>query len=194
MLPHTSPPAAPFGPWRTPRLPPHRRMQHPLAVAPLLLLGCCCWFAAAAVRPADHRLNHRRLQVQEQHQSSPTPAGACAVELFGAKGDGTTDDTAALQRAIDCGRNASRSGVTRVVVFPSGTFRVTARPPNPPFFTCALLWTAGVLSKAARLVRWPSLGVTGHTSHTFVAASPCACTAGPHWHVCVRVVAMELNE
>jgi hypothetical protein len=45
----------------------------------------------------------------------PTSPGADVVSL-GAKGDGRTDDTAAVQRAVDAGGN---------VHFPAGTFRLT---------------------------------------------------------------------
>lgn len=47
----------------------------------------------------------------------PTPAGALDVKSFGAKGDGTTNDTAALQRAASSGKS---------LFFPPGTYLVSA--------------------------------------------------------------------
>jgi hypothetical protein len=43
---------------------------------------------------------------------------------FGAKGDGVTDDTAALQRALEASSDRG-SGRTRLVFVPNGTYRVT---------------------------------------------------------------------
>jgi Pectate lyase superfamily protein len=44
--------------------------------------------------------------------------------LYGAKGDGTTDDTAAIQSAINAADTASGSGGA-LVVFPPGTYKIT---------------------------------------------------------------------
>jgi len=46
---------------------------------------------------------------------------SCNVLDFGANGDGQSDDTHALQAAIDCGRNN-----TRTVFFPAGNYRITS--------------------------------------------------------------------
>jgi lysophospholipase L1-like esterase len=45
---------------------------------------------------------------------------------FGAKGDGETDDTAALQAAIEASCNRGRAGGTAVLFIPNGTYRVTS--------------------------------------------------------------------
>jgi hypothetical protein len=47
-----------------------------------------------------------------------------SVKDFGAVGDGTTDDTAAIQAAIDYMRNAAQSA-GGVLHFPAGTYRIT---------------------------------------------------------------------
>lgn len=47
----------------------------------------------------------------------PADPKTTGVRAFGARGDGTTDDTAALQKAIDTGRGA--------IEFPAGTYRIT---------------------------------------------------------------------
>ncbi|WP_339727563.1 right-handed parallel beta-helix repeat-containing protein [uncultured Gimesia sp.] len=53
-----------------------------------------------------------------QNNNSPAPASATpSVKSFGATGDGKTDDTAAIQRAVD-----SRQGS---ITFPKGIYRVT---------------------------------------------------------------------
>jgi hypothetical protein len=45
---------------------------------------------------------------------------SCNVLDFGAKGDGSSDDTTALQTAIDCARNNSLT-----VVLPAGNYKIT---------------------------------------------------------------------
>jgi polygalacturonase len=47
------------------------------------------------------------------------PAGALNVKSYGAKGDGVTDDTAAIQAALDAGAGKS-------VFFPAGTYMILA--------------------------------------------------------------------
>jgi polygalacturonase len=51
-------------------------------------------------------------------KSATTPAGSVNVKDYGATGNGTTDDTAAIQRAIDA---VAASGGT--VIFPAGTYK-----------------------------------------------------------------------
>src|SRR5207245_6472542 len=46
---------------------------------------------------------------------------AISIKDFGAKGDGTTDDTAAIQAAIDAVPNGSAT-----IVIPTGKFRITS--------------------------------------------------------------------
>jgi glucan 1,3-beta-glucosidase len=55
------------------------------------------------------------------------------VKDFGAKGDGTTDDTAAIQKALDDGGRNGNLGTTTapaVVYFPSGTYIVSRSMQN----------------------------------------------------------------
>lgn len=52
------------------------------------------------------------------------------VRDFGAKGDGTTDDTAAIQAALDA---ASTRGIS-AVLFPTGTYKVSATTADSNFF------------------------------------------------------------
>ncbi|MDX2307188.1 MAG: glycoside hydrolase family 55 protein [Hyphomicrobium sp.] len=58
----------------------------------------------------------------------PSDAGVVDVRRFGAKGDGITDDTAAIQRslsnAMPPGVGASPRGVQRIVYLPDGTYLV----------------------------------------------------------------------
>ena len=79
----------------------------------ILSLVCGCATAGSAqVRPS-HRIY--------------LPDDPCVLNVktqFGAKGDGTTDDTAALQAALDesCGSESPRSAIVYV---PDGTYRIT---------------------------------------------------------------------
>ncbi|CAB4129176.1 Pectate lyase superfamily protein [uncultured Caudovirales phage] len=62
---------------------------------------------------------------------------ACSVRDFGAKGDGVTDDTVAINRAIQqiylSTLNTTWAGVRRTILFPAGVYKVTSPilvPPN----------------------------------------------------------------
>ncbi len=56
------------------------------------------------------------------------PAVLNAQRDFGAKGDGKTDDTKALQRAIEasCGNDKGHRGKTNALYLPNGTYRLTS--------------------------------------------------------------------
>lgn len=59
----------------------------------------------------------------------PLDARVFNVRAFGAKGDGITDDTAAIQRSLSeaqyAGAETARQGVIRVVYMPHGTYRIS---------------------------------------------------------------------
>src|SRR5205809_3798114 len=55
------------------------------------------------------------------------------VKRYGAKGNGATDDTAAIVAAIAAGGNAfDGSSAARVVYLPVGTYRITSTIEVPP--------------------------------------------------------------
>ncbi|GAA3582309.1 hypothetical protein GCM10022198_01920 [Klugiella xanthotipulae] len=66
------------------------------------------------------------------HNSTSTLAGTAlpvhSVTSYGARGDGVTDDTAAIQRALDV-----PTGETRTVHFPHGTYRITQQLTWDPY-------------------------------------------------------------
>ncbi len=81
----------------------------------LLLSGACLatgFRPAAAAHPAP---------VEEF--IGPLVAWANVKQVFGATGDGRTDDTAALQKALDAHRDPQ--GTTSAVYLPAGTYRIT---------------------------------------------------------------------
>ena len=82
-----------------------RRLRDAATVAGLCAIGVWAAGQSDGTRPADG--------------AAPTkqPAAGADVTAFGAVGDGKTDDTAAVQRAVDAGAGAVR--------FPKGTFRLT---------------------------------------------------------------------
>ncbi|WP_420326817.1 glycosyl hydrolase family 28-related protein [Mameliella sp.] len=74
-------------------------------------------YQVAPAAATDHHLTTAggtKLYVQ------PAESGRYNVKAFGAKGDGTTDDSAAIQAAVDLGK--ATPGVT--IYFPKGAFRV----------------------------------------------------------------------
>lgn len=59
-----------------------------------------------------------------------------SVKAFNAKGDSTTDDTAAIQRAIDeiyCETDKSDKRSRRILFFPAGQYKVTSAIKVPPY-------------------------------------------------------------
>lgn len=68
-------------------------------------------------------------------QDIPSPAmnGFIDVTDHGAVGDGTTDDTTAIQNAIDAATTLlDGTGPARTVLFPDGNYKITARVDVPP--------------------------------------------------------------
>lgn len=57
----------------------------------------------------------------------PSDAGVINVKdsLYGAKGDGVTDDTAAIQKAVSDNLNKIEKGLAVIIYFPAGTYIVT---------------------------------------------------------------------
>src|SRR5262249_19035406 len=69
-----------------------------------------------------------------------------SVRTYGALGDGTTDDTAALQAALNALKSSYVNHPSNVLYFPSGTYKITAQlatdrssDPNNDFFGVELV-------------------------------------------------------
>ena len=107
-----------------------------------------------------------------------TPAGTGAVDTtvqaklretvsvqdFGAKGDGTTDDTAAIQLAINSLANWPSDNAYKSVFFPSGTYRVVGTLSIPLSATYSAFFGSG--NNSSRIVFENSTGVTINAQST----------------------------
>ena len=92
----------------------------------------------------------------ESRTASPS-AGEWRVTDFGAKGDGTTDDTAAIQRAID---TAGRTGGE--LRFPPGTYRVSSVGLRPGVHYLGYGAVIKRLAKQGKWVRTFDAGKSGY--------------------------------
>ena len=59
----------------------------------------------------------------DEEFAGPFPSWANVKTMYGARGDGTTDDTAALQNALN---DVGSAGKSDVLYLPAGTYRITA--------------------------------------------------------------------
>src|SRR5262245_34960767 len=59
----------------------------------------------------------------DEEFAGPFPSWANVKTMYGARGDGTTNDTAALQNALN---DVGTAGKSDVVYLPAGTYRITA--------------------------------------------------------------------
>ncbi len=71
-------------------------------------------------RAADHSWYARTA-----HPPGPGGSGFRSVAAFGAKGDGVTDDTAAIQAAIDANRGSINAKAAASVYVPPGTYLIS---------------------------------------------------------------------
>lgn len=85
------------------------------------------------------------VDLEETAPPRARPAGSLAVTDFGARGDGATDDTTALRRAVGA---AARTG--GVVWVPAGDFRITGEIAVPSHVTIrgAGMWQANFVGDA----------------------------------------------
>lgn len=78
----------------------------------------------------------------------PADAPVWNVRDYGAKGDGTTDDTQAIQSAISTALNApgryGRGGESQIVYIPNGTYKITGTLQNIMTDTGKPVWHAGL--------------------------------------------------
>jgi hypothetical protein len=88
---------------------------------------------------------------QPSAQHKPDSRSMVSAAAFGARGDGTTDDTNALQAALDAGMNPAGPGFVSI---PPGTYKVTRplRVVTPEGDKGNITRPHGVLAHGARLV------------------------------------------
>ena len=86
----------------------------------LLLTLVAPGLACAQSRPAPPAMAAPAINYATQNITFPADAGVINVKDFGAKGDGKTDDTRAIQDALD-----RHMGGFRILYFPNGTYLVT---------------------------------------------------------------------
>jgi len=107
-----------------------------------------------------------------------------SVRSFGAKGDGVTDDTASITRAIQqiytAALNQTQKQVQRTIKFPAGTYKITSALPCPPNLTITgdgknntviSATTGSVFYTCDSLYQTSSLGTNGATMPGFITAS-----------------------
>lgn len=88
----------------------------------------------------------------------PGDANVLNVRDFGAKGDGATDDTAAVQTAIDRlpAFNPQHPWQTKIIYFPNGTYRVSStlarRDPEGHYLPCLVIIGESQAKTVIRLV------------------------------------------
>lgn len=78
---------------------------------------------ATLVDPSTAQTARFSVPVDDMEVLAPFASWANVKRDFGAKGDGATDDTAALQKALD---TIGRAGQANVLYLPAGTYKITA--------------------------------------------------------------------
>ena len=87
------------------------------------------WVDGVTPLDAEH-LNHMEQGISEAGADGKNGTIVISVKDYGATGDGVTDDTAAIQAALDA---ASTRGIS-AVLFPTGTYKVSATTADNNFF------------------------------------------------------------
>lgn len=86
------------------------------------------------------------LPMPEWHFVPPTGSGVVNVKDFGAKGDGKTDDTVAIGKAITANIDKSRYRASAMIYFPNGTYLVSGPIESrllAPGYDQGKVWSAG---------------------------------------------------
>src|ERR1700747_2321877 len=94
--------------------------------AELLLVALISFFtpAIAVVQAQTTDQNQATWPVLPAERTFPGDSGMLNVKtIYGAMGDGVTDDTAAIQAAISA--NIRKQATSRIIYFPAGTYLVT---------------------------------------------------------------------
>uniref|UniRef100_B8HVJ3 Rhamnogalacturonase A/B/Epimerase-like pectate lyase domain-containing protein n=1 Tax=Cyanothece sp. (strain PCC 7425 / ATCC 29141) TaxID=395961 RepID=B8HVJ3_CYAP4 len=86
------------------------------------LLAVSVWLCSSTTACAAKVLGGGSLEEQANHQFPPSAAIINVTQApYGAKGDGKTDDTAAIQRALN-----DMIGLHKILYFPNGTYLISA--------------------------------------------------------------------
>ena len=90
------------------------------------LLLCCSWHLRALSEPQRRRVyawvHNRPRALAARRFVGPFSSWTNLKTVYGAAGDGVTDDTAAIQNAL---KAVGTSGRSPVLYFPAGTYRIT---------------------------------------------------------------------
>lgn len=93
-------------------------------------------------------------KVDEAVDAVKDALGYVTPEMFGAVGDGVTDDTESIQDAIDyCKTEMSKSGKNIIVAFPSGKYKISSTLIVPNFVKLASLGTVELLNYADVMIK-----------------------------------------
>ena len=124
---HQQPVPAGTAPVRSGQHQPSTVSRSPLVLAPGRQCGDNACGTPAGSTPTKVAVTPVEGLPPAQQRIIPADSGMSNVKAYGARGDGATDDTAAIQRALDDGRSGSTDyyGRPKALYFPAGTYLIS---------------------------------------------------------------------